>query len=251
MVEIKNDWRWEFITKTDVVNQIWNENIDKYTKRDIEFIINSFIRIVGEKIKNNFKVKIEGLGTFSTYYREVRFNKPSDNNIEENIPAVKYISFKLLGYSNVDAYAATFPDRYERLKREGQEQIEAFASMYNKNKLVMQIYEQTIVPTYVLNAPLHQEALNELAKMIKDPSVRGMTKVKACEAILQHTKQPEIVKGELTIGIEQQDTISELRDVVEQLAEVNRLSIAKNIKSIKEVAEAKIIDVTPLGEDYD
>ena len=90
----KNDWRWEFITKTDVVNQIWNENIDKYTKRDIEFIINSFIRIVGEKIKNNFKVKIEGLGTFSTYYREVRFNKPSDNNIEKNIPAVKYISFK-------------------------------------------------------------------------------------------------------------------------------------------------------------
>lgn len=94
LVGIKNDWRWEFITKTDVVNQIWNENIDKYTKRDIEFIINSFIRIVGEKIKNNFKVKIEGLGTFSTYYREVRFNKPSDNNIEENIPAVKYISFK-------------------------------------------------------------------------------------------------------------------------------------------------------------
>ena len=36
-----------------------------------------------------------------------------------------------------------------------------------------------------------------------------------------------------------------------KLAEVNRLSIAKNIKSIKEVAEAKIIDVTPLGEDYD
>ena len=90
----KNDWRWEFITKTDVVNQIWNENIDKYTKRDIEFIINSFIRIVGEKIKNNFKVKIEGLGTFSTYYREVRFNKSSNNGIEENIPAVKYISFK-------------------------------------------------------------------------------------------------------------------------------------------------------------
>ena len=115
----------------------------------------------------------------------------------------------------------------------------------------MQIFEQTIVPTYVLNAPLHQEALNELAKMIKDPSVKGMAKVKACEAILQYTKQPDIVKGELTIGIEQQDTISELRDVVEQLAEVNRLSIAKNIKSVKEVAEAKIIDITPSGDNYD
>ena len=90
----KNDWRWEFITKTDVVNQIWNENIDKYTKRDIEFIVNSFIRIVGNKIKNNFKVKIEGLGTFSTYYRNVHFNKSSNKGYEDNIPAVKYIRFK-------------------------------------------------------------------------------------------------------------------------------------------------------------
>ena len=194
--------------------------------------------LIAEEFKNNFITYLNVLST-------------GKYKMEDYISAVKYISFKLLGYSNVDAYAATFPDRYERLKREGQEQIEAFASMYNKNKLVMQIYEQTIVPTYVLNAPLHQEALNELAKMIKDPSVRGMTKVKACEAILQHTKQPEIVKGELTIGIEQQDTISDLRDVVEQLAEVNRLSIARNVKSIKEVAEAKIIEVTPLGEDYD
>ena len=170
--------------------------------------------------------------------------------MEDYISAIKYVSFKLLNYSNVDAYAATFPERFNRLKKEGQ-QVEAFASMYNKNKLVMQIYEQTIVPSYVLNAPLHQEALNELAKMIKDPSVRGMTKVKACEAILQNTKQPEIIKGELTIGMEQQDTISDLRDVVEQLAEVNRLSIAKKVKSIKEVAEAKIIDVTPSGENDD
>ena len=171
--------------------------------------------------------------------------------MDDYISAIKYVSYKLLGYTNIDAYAATFPERYNRLKQEGQQKIDAFVAMYNKGKLVMQIYEQTIVPTYVLNAPLHQEALNELAKMIKDPSVRGMTKVKACEAILQHTKQPDIVKGELTIGIEQQDTISELRDVVEQLAEVNRLSIAKNIKSIKEVAEAKIIDITPSGDNYD
>ena len=171
--------------------------------------------------------------------------------MEDYISAIKYVSYKLLGYTNIDAYAATFPERYNRLKKEGQQKIDAFVAMYNKGKLVMQIYEQTIVPTYVLNAPLHQEALNELAKMIKDPSVRGMTKVKACEAILQNTKQPEIIKGELTIGMEQQDTISDLRDVVEQLAEVNRLSIAKKVKSIKEVAEAKIIDVTPSGENDD
>ena len=101
--------------------------------------------LIAEEFKNNFITYLNVLST-------------GKYKMEDYVSAVKYISFKLLGYSNVDAYAATFPDRYERLKREGQEQIEAFASMYNKNKLVMQIYEQTIVPTYVLNAPLHQEA---------------------------------------------------------------------------------------------
>lgn len=165
--------------------------------------------------------------------------------MEDYVSAVKYISFKLLGYSNIKAYAATFPERYQRLKDEGQQQIEAFVSMYARGKLVNQIYEQTMVPTYVLNAPLHQEALNELAMMIKDPDVRGMAKVKACEAILQYTKQPEVVKGELTIGIEQSDTINDLREVTENLADTYRAMLEKKGIRLKDVAEANIIDVTP------
>ena len=169
--------------------------------------------------------------------------------MDDYISAVKYISYKLLGYSNIKAYAATFPDRYQRLKDEGQQQIEAFVSMYARGKLVNQIFEQTMVPTYVLNAPLHQEALNELAMMIKDPDVRGMTKVKACEAILQHTKQPEVIKGELTIGIEQSDTINDLREITENLADTYKEMLEKKGIRLKDVAEANIIDVTPEGDD--
>ena len=165
--------------------------------------------------------------------------------MEDYVSAVKYISFKLLGYSNIKAYAATFPERYQRLKDEGQQQIEAYVSMYARGKLVNQIYEQTMVPTYVLNAPLHQEALNELAMMIKDPDVTGMAKVKACETILQYTKQPEVVKGELTIGIEQSDTINDLREVTENLADTYRVMLEKKGVRLKDVAEANIIDVTP------
>lgn len=162
--------------------------------------------------------------------------------MDDYISAVKYVSYKLLGYSNIKAYAATFPDRYQRLKDEGQQQIEAFVSMYARGKLVNQIFEQTMVPTYVLNAPLHQEALNELAMMIKDPDVRGMTKVKACEAILQHTKQPEVVKGELTIGIEQSDTINDLREIVENLADTHKVLLERKGMTLKEIAEGNIID---------
>ena len=165
--------------------------------------------------------------------------------MDDYINAVKYVSFKLLGYSNIKAYAATFPERYQRLIDEGQEQIDAYCSMYNKNKLVMQIFEQTLVPTHVLNAPLHQEALNTLARMIKDDAVRGMTKVKACEAILAYTKPPEVIKNEFVIGVEQQSTISELREVVESLADLSRTAIANGHKSLRDIAESKIIDITP------
>ncbi len=185
--------------------------------------------VIAEEFKNNF----------ITYLNVLSKGK---YKMEDYINAVKYVSFKLLDYSNVKAYAATFPERYERLVKEGQ-QIDAFVSMYNKNKLVIQIYEQTIVPSYVLNAPLHQQALNTLATMIQDEDVRGMTKVKACEAILAYTKQPEVIKGELTIGIEQSDTINDLREVTEQLAETYRKALQGGARTLTQVAEAKIIDV--------
>ena len=187
--------------------------------------------LVAEQFKENF----------ITYLNVLSKGK---YKMEDYINAVKYVSFKLVGYSNIKAYAATFPDRYQRLRDEGQTQIEAFVSMYNKNKLVMQIYEQTIVPSYVLNAPMHQQALNTLAAMIVDDDIRGMTKVKACEAILQYTKQPDIVKGELTIGIEQSDTINDLREITENLADTYRIMLEKKDINLKGIAEASIVDIT-------
>lgn len=185
--------------------------------------------MIAEQFKDNFITYLNVLT--SAKYR-----------MDDYINAVKYVSFKLLGYSNIDAYASVFPERYQRLVDEGQTQIEAFASMYNKNKLVIKIFEQTIVPTHVLNAPLHQEALSTLAGMISDPSVRGMTKVKACEAILHYTKAPEVIEGKLTIGIEQQDTIASLREVTEQLAATYKIALEGGQKSLKQLAEETIID---------
>lgn len=186
--------------------------------------------IIAEQFKDNFVSYLNVLT--SGKYR-----------MDDYISAVKYVSFKLLGYTNVDAYAATFPERYQRLVDEGQTQIDAFASMYNKNKLVIRIYEQTIVPTHVLNAPLHQEALSTLAGMINDPSVRGLTKVKACEAILHYTKAPEVIENKFTFGVEQQETISDLRAITEELANTYKLALENGKTKLKDIADSNIIDV--------
>lgn len=192
--------------------------------------------IIAEAFKENF---ISYLGVLNN----------GKYKMEDYINAVKYVSFKLLGYTNVKAYAATFPERYDRLVKEGQTQIDAYCSMYNKNKLVMQIYEQTMVPSHVLNAPLFQEALNVLANVIRDPNTTAFNKVKAAETILSHTKAPEVIKNEFTFGMEQQSTIAELREATESLSSMFKYAVENGHKSLKDVAKAKIIDVTPIEDE--
>lgn len=52
------------------------------------------MKIIITEIKNGLKVKIEGLGTFSTYFRNVYINKSLDTGLSTTISNVKYISFK-------------------------------------------------------------------------------------------------------------------------------------------------------------
>ena len=95
LVRIENtDWRWKFITKSEIINQIWNDNIETFKKNDIEYIINSFIKIVTEEIKKGFKVKVEGLGTFSSYIRQAHIGKNVNTGNIEEIPDTRYVSFK-------------------------------------------------------------------------------------------------------------------------------------------------------------
>ena len=50
--------------------------------------------MIGNGIRNNSIVKIEGLGTFSTYFRNVHVSKSINNGSENDISSVKYVSFK-------------------------------------------------------------------------------------------------------------------------------------------------------------
>lgn len=49
--------------------------------------------MVREEIKNGCKIKIEGLGTFSSYIRQAYVGKNVNGKIGE-IPDTRYISFK-------------------------------------------------------------------------------------------------------------------------------------------------------------
>jgi len=199
------------------------------------------------RIERSVKRHDEAEEIKKNYISYLHVLKTGRYRMDDYLNAVTYVTFKLLNYTNINAYAATFPERYARITRD-KGQVDAYASLYNSNKLVNEIYAQTVIPTHILNAPLHQEALSTLAGVIKDPDIKGLVKVKACEAILEYTKAPTIIESKLTIGIEQQQTISDLRQVTEQLADTLKVALQEGKTNLRHVADMNIVDVDEYEE---
>ena len=76
--------------------------------------------------------------------------------------AVMYVSYKLMGYNNMDAYSLTFPQKFQQWVVSGKsnQTMSAHIAMYNKSKLVNLVYAQAVIPTHVLNQDKFQEAIN-------------------------------------------------------------------------------------------
>lgn len=178
----------------------------------------------------------ENLLSYTSVMKDGRFK------INDYISAVKYVSLKLLGHSNVKAYFKTFPDRHQKFIDEGtsDKDISAYVAAYNKNKLVNLIMAQTLVPHHVLNNHMYQEALNvqfELMKDAKSEKVRS----DAANSLLTHLKPPETTKIELDIGVKEDGIISSLKEKMVELAAIQAKHITLGISSAEEVAKSNLI----------
>lgn len=188
---------------------------------------------LAEAIRDNFI-------SYSKVLQEGRFKT------EDYVNAIKYVSFKLMGDSNQDAYFKTFPQRYQALMTKGAtaQEVSAYVSMYAKGKLVNLILEQSLVPTWVLNADIHQKAVNQLATLMT--SARSeMVQMQAANAILTHLKKPEAVGPLINIDMREQSGINELRDTLGKLAAQQKALIEKGVPT-KEIAAQSIIDIEPV-----
>lgn len=171
--------------------------------------------------------------------------KTGKYSLEDYKNAVLFVSYKLLGNTDIDAYAKTFPDRYQRLSDSGlsRDEMSPYVSAYKKNKLVTSILERTLVPSHILNAPLHQEAINQLANLMLH-SKSDMAKVAAASKLIDATAIPETAKIQLDLGVTDayRDSIEDLRAATEKFAETQLEGIKSGI-SVKQIAEMNIIEV--------
>ena len=162
--------------------------------------------------------------------------------VTQYIDAVRYVSFKLMGCTNIEAYTKTFPDKYQRFIQQGvsAKDIASYVTAYNKSKLVNLIFEQTLIPSHVLNQDLYQRALNVQADLMinaKSEKVR----CDAANSLLAQLKTPEVKKVELDIGVKEDSSIAALRATTLELARQQRLMVESGAMNAQDVAHGKLI----------
>ena len=164
--------------------------------------------------------------------------------LEDYFNAVRYVTYKLLEKNDFQAWISTFPERYDRLRKQGKsdDDIRPHASMYKKNKLVNLIFEQTVIPDYVINAPLRQKAINEMYKLMMDDNQKGLVRVKAAEAVINATKAPENVEAKISLDInpDSLDAVSSLKRATEELARM-QLEALKSGASLSSISNSRIV----------
>ena len=163
--------------------------------------------------------------------------------MEQYLDAVKYVGFKLMNNTNIEAYTKTFPDRYAYYlsNKTSQKDIASYVTSYNKNKLVNLIYAQTLIPTHVLNADLHQQALNKQASIMNNPDASYKVQSDAANSLLTHLAQPVDAKLEIEIGVKEDSTLLELNNTMRILAEQQQQMISNKTLSAKEIAHSSIL----------
>lgn len=185
--------------------------------------------LVAEQVRNNFL-------SYTNVLKEGKFKT------EDYLNAVTYVSFKLMGYSNQDAYFRTFPARHQALLAKGttSKDMSAYVAAYHRGKMVNLIMEQSLVPTWVLNQDLYQKALNTQAELMVS-SASDMVRTTAANSILAHLAKPKDTNFQLKIDVNESSGMNELREALTRMA-VQQQELIQAGMSTKEVAAQKIIE---------
>jgi len=164
--------------------------------------------------------------------------------LTDYLSAVKYVSYKLMGCGNLEAYAKTFPDRYQKLVNKGtsNKDMHSYSSLYHKNKLVTTILEASLTPVHILNADIHQKAINHLAYLMVSAKSEKV-QADSAASLLQHLKAPE-KKIELDINVKQDKSVDDLRKATLELVKAQKELIAGGQVDAKHVAHSKVIEST-------
>lgn len=186
--------------------------------------------LIAEQVRNNFI-------SFTGVLRDGKFKT------EDYLNAVVYVSHKLMGDSNQDAYFKTFPARHAALVAKGTtpKDISAYVSAYHRGKLVGMILEQSFTPVWILNRDIYQSAINTQADLMVNAASEKV-RCDAANSILTHLAKPKEVGPTINFDVKESAGMDELKNAMVKLANQQQLAI-ENGFNIKSIAAQDIIDI--------
>lgn len=218
----------------EMVERSLPANLKAAATQELTDQINNIVSdpLVAEQVRGNFI-------SYSGILREGKFKT------EDYLHAVTYVSFKLMGMSNQDAYFRTFPTRYQTLMAKGTstKDISAYVAAYHRGKLVNLIMEQSLVPSWILNQELYQKAINVQADLMMTAHSEKV-RTDAANSLLSHLAKPKEAGPLVNIDLRETSGMAELKGMLTKLAQTQRNAI-ENGAATRDIAAQRIIDVEP------
>lgn len=163
--------------------------------------------------------------------------------IKSYIDAVRYVSFKLMGLNNQEAYIKTFPDKYNYFLTKGTsaKDISSYVHAYHNTKLVGLVMEQAMIPVHILGRDIFWKAVNTQAELMMTATSEKV-RSDAANSLMGHLKPPETKKVELDIQHKDDGTLESLRAAVSNLVEVQQQTIKSGVQTAGQIAGGRLIE---------
>lgn len=185
-------------------------------------------QLVAERVRENFL-------TYAGVMREGKFKT------EDYLHAIHYTTYKHMGYNNKEAYFKTFPTRQANLVARGvsEKDISAYVAAYHKGRLVQMILEQSLIPMWLLNQDMFQEALNEQAKIMRTAASEKV-RSDAADSIMRNLQRPKDAVASLNIDMRENTGLTELKNTLQQLAVASIQAIQQGTPT-KDIAGSRLV----------
>ena len=191
--------------------------------------------LIAEEFKENFI-------SYITVIQQGKYSMDEYNN------AVHFVTQKLLGMTDIEAYIVVFPDRYSRLRENGVERnkISPYVTAYKQNKIVVAVLEQSLIKPYIYNSHMYQGALDVQGDLMLNARSEMVRSV-AATAILTQLKPPESLKIEHEHKVSTTSIVDDYENVMRELAR-RKVEMMKQGGDVKTIAnfdltvEAEIIE---------
>ena len=164
-------------------------------------------------------------------------------SIEHYVNAVRYVSLKSLGHSNISAWGITFPDRFKRLKTAGKSNAEIHNHVrgYNTSALVIKILAQAMVPAWLTNQKHFQDAVNRQVHLMHNAKSETV-QTNAANSLITNLQRPAVAEIEISHKITdtgEESAIETYKRAAKELAQL-QLEALNNGVGLQTIAESKI-----------